>query len=98
MLLLWTINVISVLFLLCFRARLFIDVLWSPAGKGLTSWFLFAMSNCEFVTFRCGILGQVWYLTVLIPDLCRLLTLQITMRVSDNSSDIRVKGQGKYTN
>ena len=22
--------------LLCFRARLFIDALWSPAGKGLT--------------------------------------------------------------
>ena len=30
--------VISVLFLLCFRARLFIDALWSPAGKGLSSW------------------------------------------------------------
>ena len=26
--------VISVLFLLCFHARLFIDALWSPAGKG----------------------------------------------------------------
>ena len=23
-----------------------------------------------FVTFPCGILGQVWYLIVLIPDLC----------------------------
>ena len=31
------IYVISVLFLLCFRVRLFIDALWSPAGKGLTS-------------------------------------------------------------
>ena len=28
------IYVISVLFLLCFPARLFIDALWSPAGKG----------------------------------------------------------------
>ena len=37
-LLLWIIYVISVLFLLCFRARLFIDASWSPAGKGLTSW------------------------------------------------------------
>ena len=37
LLLLWIIYVISVLFLLCFRARLFIDALWSPAGKGLTS-------------------------------------------------------------
>ena len=59
-LLLWIIYVIPVLFLLCFRARLFIDVLWLPAGKGLTSWLLFLMSYCEVVTFplvsgvRCG--------------------------------------------
>ena len=42
--------------------RLFIAALWSPAGKGLTSWLLFVMSNC--VTFPCGILGQVRYLIV----------------------------------
>ena len=53
-------------------SRLFIVALWSPAGKGLTSWFLFVMSNCDFVTFPCGILGQVWYFIVLLPDLCRL--------------------------
>ena len=41
----------SVTCLLCFCARLFIDALWSPAGKGLTSWLSFVMSNCEFVTF-----------------------------------------------
>ena len=29
---LWIIYVISVLLLLCFRARLFINALWSPAG------------------------------------------------------------------
>ena len=40
--------------------RLFIDALWSPAGKGLTSWLSFVMSNCEVVTLplvswvRCG--------------------------------------------
>ena len=39
--------------------RLFIAALWSPAGKGLTSWFPFVMFNCIFVTFTCGILGQV---------------------------------------
>ena len=56
----WINYVFSVLFLLCFRARLFIDALWSPAGKGLTSWLSFVMSNCEVVTFplvswvRCG--------------------------------------------
>ena len=50
-----------VLCLFCFRVPLFIDALWSPAGKGLTSWLSFVMNNCEFVTFplvsgvRCGI-------------------------------------------
>ena len=59
-LLLWIIYVISVLCLLCFRARLFIDALWSPAGEGLTSRLSFVMSNCEYVTYplvswvRCG--------------------------------------------
>ena len=47
-------------FLLCFLARLFIDALWSPAGKELTSWLSFEMTNCDIVTFslvsrgRCG--------------------------------------------
>ena len=63
------------LFYLCLvfvmLSRLFIAALWPPAGKGLTSWLLFVMSNCDFVTFPCGILGQVWYLIVLIPDICR---------------------------
>ena len=50
----------SVLCLLCLCTRLFICALWSPAGKGLTSWFSFVVSNCAFVTFplvswvRCG--------------------------------------------
>ena len=59
----------SVLFLLCLCARLFKCALWSPAGKGLTSWFSFVVCNCEF-HFPIGILGQVWYLIVSIPDLC----------------------------
>ena len=51
------------LFLSCFCysfVRLFINALWSPAGKGLSSWPSFVMSNCEVVTFplvswvRCG--------------------------------------------
>ena len=48
------------LVLVCLCARLFICALWSPAGKGLTSWFSFVVSNFEFVTFplvswvRCG--------------------------------------------
>ena len=51
---------------------LFIAALWSPAVKELTSWLLFVILNCVFVTFPFGILGQVWYLIVLIPDLCCL--------------------------
>ena len=41
-------------------ARLFVCALWSPAGKGPTSWLSFVVSTCEFVTFplvslvRCG--------------------------------------------
>ena len=31
--------------------RLFICALWSPAGKGLTSWLSFVVSTCEVVTF-----------------------------------------------
>ena len=47
------------LVLLCFHVRQFVDALWSPAGKGPTSWLSFVMSNCD-VTFplvswvRCG--------------------------------------------
>ena len=49
-----------VCYIVCFRAHLFIVALWSPAGRGLTSWLSFVMSNCGYVTFpsvswvRCG--------------------------------------------
>ena len=42
---------ISGVCLFCFHVRLFIVALWSPAGKGLTSWLSFVMPYCEFVTF-----------------------------------------------
>ena len=69
------------LFLLMFviLSPLFISALWSPAGKGLSSWLLFVMFNCVFVTFPCGILGQVWCLTVSIPDHCCLSYIQLTI-------------------
>ena len=55
-LLLWIFYVFSVLCLLCIWMRLFICALWSPAGKGLTSWLPFVVSSCEFVTFtRSGV-------------------------------------------
>ena len=53
-------------------SRLFIAAFWSSAGKGLTSWLLFVMFNCVFVTFPCGILVQLWYLIASIPDLCHI--------------------------
>ena len=59
-------------FCLCLCARLFICAFWSPAGKWLTSWLSSVVSNCEFVTFPIGILGQVRYLIVSISDLCNL--------------------------
>ena len=49
--------------------RLFNAALWSPVGKRLTSWLSFVMFDCVFVTFPCGVLGQVWYLIVSIPGL-----------------------------
>ena len=58
-------------------SRLFIAAVWSPAGKGLTSWLLFVMFNCVLITFPCDILGQVWYLIVLFPDLCHLSYVDI---------------------
>ena len=68
--------------------RLFLAALCSPAGKGLSSWLLFVMSNCDFVTFPCGILGQVWYMIVLIPDLCRLSYYYIyCLKVSQHLKD-----------
>ena len=64
------------MFLFClvfamFCARLFICALWSPAGKGLTSW-LCLWCLLRVCHFPIGILGQVWYLIVLIPDLCTI--------------------------
>ena len=42
--------------------------LGSPAGKGVTSWLSFVMSNCNIVTFPL-----VSWVSVSIPDLFPLL-------------------------
>ena len=48
------------LVILCFYARLFVDALWSTAGKGLNSWLSLEMSISDVFTFplvswvRCG--------------------------------------------
>ena len=41
----------STLCLLCICMPLLKCALWSPVGKGLTSWLSFVMSSCEFVAF-----------------------------------------------
>ena len=33
---------------------------------------MYVMFSCVFVTLPCGVLGQLWFLVVLIPDLCHL--------------------------
>ena len=43
----WIIHVILCLVFVMLCARLFIGALWSPAGKGLTSWLLFVMSGVQ---------------------------------------------------
>ena len=64
----------SVLCLLSLCARLFICALWSPAGKGLTSWLAFVVSTVSLSLSH-------WYpgsgvVLVSIPDLCTLTYLQ----------------------
>ena len=57
--------------------------------------FLYVMFSCVFVTFPFGVLGQVEYLSVLIPVLCHLpdfttflfWILINTYFVSSNNSD-----------
>ena len=60
-------------------SRLLIAALWSPSRKGLTSCLSFVMFNCAYVIIPCGILGQVWYLIVSIPDICHLFHFHITV-------------------
>ena len=56
---------------------MFVDALWSPAGKGLTSWLSFVMSNCDVVTFllvsrvRCGALLYLFLIFALFLTLNR---------------------------
>ena len=57
-------------------SHLLIAVFWSPAGRGLNSCLSFVVLNCMVVTFPFGILSHVWYLIVLIPDLCSLSYFQ----------------------
>ena len=82
----------SVLCLLCLCARLFICALWSPTGKGLTSWLSFVVSDYDFVTFslvscvRCG----TWLYRFLIfaPLLTLSRDLHRVWKVSEYNQEI----------
>ena len=57
---------------------LFLAALWSPAmGRADFLALLHVMFSCVFVTFQNGVLGQVWFLIVSIPDLCILPNLHV---------------------
>ena len=51
----------------------FIAALWSPANECANLLAnLYEMFSYVFDTFPCGVLGQLWNLIVLIPDICIL--------------------------
>ena len=59
---------------------LFLAALWSPTGKGWPLGSLVCdVFLCLFVPY--GVLGQVWYLIVSIPDLCLLPNFQSSFSV-----------------
>ena len=59
---------------LCHLCLVFVMLLrlFIAAFSHLLAWLSFVMFHCVFDSFPCGILGQVWYLTVSIPDLRHL--------------------------
>ena len=62
------------LFMLCVCRACCLICSLQPCGHLLGKGFgllalLCVMFSCGFVTLPCGVLGQVWYLIVLIPDL-----------------------------
>ena len=66
---------------------LFLAALWSPVGKGLTSWFFcLRCFLCVVVTFPYGVLGQVWYLIVSIPDFCLFHYFIFSLKTCHNQS------------
>ena len=61
----------------------FVSVHCCLVGPAGTSWLSFVMLNIVFVTFPRGILRQVGYLIVSIPDLCHLFLLRIEELIFD---------------
>ena len=68
-LLLWILFVICVL---CLSLLYYLVSSLQPVGKGLTSYGSLVCDVLEFFFFPYGFLGLLWYLIVLITDLCLL--------------------------
>ena len=66
------------LVLLCFHARLFVDTLWSPAGKRLISWLSF-VGSIVTLSLSHWYPGSGVMLDVSIPDICPLSYLNEIM-------------------
>ena len=80
----------------CYLCFLFVchPVLSVTCSLVVTCWeradlmaLLYVMFSCVFVTFPYGVLGQVWCLIVLIPDLCLLsyyyiITIKLYNRIN----------------
>ena len=75
--LLWIFFVIYVLCLSCFLicslqpCGLLQGKGWPLGSLGCD--FCIPVFFCVFVTLSCGVLGQVWYMIISIPDLCSLI-------------------------
>ena len=68
-----------------------------PRSLVVTSWeradllaFLCVVFSCVFVIFPCGVLGQVWYLIVSIPELCLLLYFRYKLCLES----VKLRGRG----
>ena len=80
---------VSRLSLFACLSLLFLAALWSPAGKGRTSWLSCVVFSYAFVNFPCGVAGQVWYLIVPIPDLCIPLYIELGQSRGGCNANIR---------
>ena len=71
---------VFVIYVLCLSC--FLDCSFQPAGKGLASWPSYVIFLCVFVAFSYGVLGQLWYLIVMIPDFGLLsLNMQVLSKL-----------------
>ena len=79
--------------LFMFHVCLCYAVVYFPCSLVITCWemadllALLCVISCVFVTFPHGVLGQVWYLIVFIPDPCLLPYLSNVQQVRQSLYD-----------